>query len=896
MTVDFDVFVSYSTKDDRDGWVTAFVEALQAEHRRAALQPLAVFLDHEAIPALADWEHRIVTGLRHSKVLLAVLSPAYFASEWCRREWEQFCAQELDRAGVGESLAPIYAVSVPGFEDRGAPLLDAWQADLRRRQHLDVRPWRPEGPAALQRDEVRQLIQRLDQDLDLQLRRAARRAAGPSTIPPHNPQFVGRLEELRRLHRALSEGRVGAITAVHGLGGIGKSALAFEYAHAFADHYPGGRFLVPCAGTSDLRLPLVNLAELKGVVLTEAERKDLAAASARVRAAFEQGERSLLVLDNVDAAALLSPAQRAECLPSSDQVHVLVTTRLEPAKLPGLDCLALEALTDDEAVALLDRWRPVADDAERAAARGIAQWLDGYTLAVEVVAVYLAQHAEISAAGYLHRLEREGEPALEGIAADDTVQLSRHQQKLIGELLAPTLAGLSGPERLALEYAAFVAPDWVPWPWLRELVGRDDPEVLREPEPGYPDPWRQVERRLAGLRLLVPREDERLARVHRLVQAVVAGRVGAAAEARRAAVLDHAQARADWLNRDGWVAPEARWEIEPCVELALALLVAGDTARGGVIANAASWPLCLLGRLDEAVAHLRTALAHEEAAPGLAQTQVAETCNHLATVEQDLGHLAEARGLLRRAIAIGEQAFAPDHPTLATRYSNLALVEQDLGHLAEARELLHRAIAIDELAFAPDRPKLAIRYSNLATVEQDLGHLTEARDLLCRTIAIKGQAYAPEHPTMAASYSNLAKVERDLGHLAEARELMDRCIAIERAAFGGDHYNLAIDDAVVASIDHAEGHLDEAEQLLRRTIATFELHFAEDNRRLLDARFALAKVLFDQGRAAEALPLVRRVFTLRREHFGLEHFETQKIVTWLREHDAAWLDEELGAS
>ena len=67
-------------------------------------------------------------GLRQSKVMLAVLSEAYFNSEWCRREWETFVEHETARAWPGDPLTPVYAVAVPGFD---GPDADARRASER---------------------------------------------------------------------------------------------------------------------------------------------------------------------------------------------------------------------------------------------------------------------------------------------------------------------------------------------------------------------------------------------------------------------------------------------------------------------------------------------------------------------------------------------------------------------------------------------------------------------------------------------------------------------------------------------------------------------------------------------------------------------------------------------
>jgi hypothetical protein len=112
----FDVFISYAHVDNRaeyEGWVERLVTAIQEEHRRFTPLPLKVFLDLEDIRTMDDWEHRILTGLRHSRLMLAVLSPAYFQSRYCRKEWEAYCEHEVDRAMGGEGIAPIYIVKTP---------------------------------------------------------------------------------------------------------------------------------------------------------------------------------------------------------------------------------------------------------------------------------------------------------------------------------------------------------------------------------------------------------------------------------------------------------------------------------------------------------------------------------------------------------------------------------------------------------------------------------------------------------------------------------------------------------------------------------------------------------------------------------------------------------------
>src|SRR5207247_6647877 len=113
---EFDLFVSYAHTDDHNGWVSALIEAIRAEHAQFTNVPLRTFFDREAIRDMDDWEHRILAGLRTAKVLLAVLSPHYVASAFCRREWATYLEHEQARTLPGEGITPLYTIQVPEFE------------------------------------------------------------------------------------------------------------------------------------------------------------------------------------------------------------------------------------------------------------------------------------------------------------------------------------------------------------------------------------------------------------------------------------------------------------------------------------------------------------------------------------------------------------------------------------------------------------------------------------------------------------------------------------------------------------------------------------------------------------------------------------------------------------
>jgi tetratricopeptide (TPR) repeat protein len=875
----YDLFISYAHADDTEGTVTALVEEIKARQRRIDGQPMRIFFDREAIRDMNDWEMRIRTGLRESRVMIAMLSPAYFESTYCRKEWEWFADHETERAMTGEAIAPIYTIKVPGFDTDPEDIPDDWKRNLKRRQYLDARPWWTEGADAFAKAEIRERLEELDRRCYEKVRVARHLEGTRSTIPPHNPMFVGRSEQIREIQAAFTEPGP-SLVALHGLGGMGKSVLAHEYAHVHAQRYRAGRFLLPAEGKGDLKTLITSLATDLELTFTDAERKDPDLAHRRVctaltQAARDEGGPALVLLDNVDDPGLLTRAAVSAALPPPDAAHLIATTRLGEDTLNAAACLEVGELPTTDATRLLNKHRPFAGEADpaaaRAAAEGIAERLGGYPLAVEVAAVYLRETPEVSYAGFLGRLEREGIGVVEGVGQDtDRVQLARHPETLVSKLLEPTLAGLSEAEALAVEYAAALPPDAVAVPWLRALVTAEQPGIIPETKPGYPDPWQTlVTRRLRGLRLLSDGEHPKVMRMHRVVQEVVRRRMGAGrAEDLRKQVLAHGQTRAE-IVYDTWTEREARWELTPLIRNTEAALQARheDAPR---LASFVQAPLKELGRLNEAKRLLQSAIAQQKQT-GHKRHDLAVNYSNLALIEQDLGRLEVARELMLRAIQIEEAIYEEDHPALATSYSNLATIEQSLGRLEVARELMLRAIRIWEVVCEEDHPTLAASYSNLAMIEQDLGRLEVARDLMHQATQIEEAIYDDGHPTLAIRYGNLAMIEKDLGHLELARELMQEAIQIGEAVYEEDHPTLAKSYSNLAVIERALGRLGPARDLMQQAIQIEEAIYEEDHPALAIRYGNLALIEQDLGRLEVARELMLRAIQIKEAIYEEDH-------------------------
>jgi ppGpp synthetase/RelA/SpoT-type nucleotidyltranferase len=559
----YDFFVSYARSDNANGWITRFVEELLAEHKRfSAGRELKSFFDQHAITTGADWQLYLAHGIAHSRLFLAFLSPNYFASEWCRKEWRAWMDAEIAQHILTAGVRPIYIVEVPGLTGKDqlsdqqlaqklAELSKFSEPDrakliaemppvvkhLRRRQlthnqpFCDVHAFFDAGLDALRREELRQVLDQLAHDLDHHAELLAKADASLSTVPAYNRHFTGRLDELLLLReRLIKDDRTGVIYGIQGLGGIGKTELALTYAHAYASAYLGGRFLIRCEGKSALRDAVLGQSDFAGLFgdqISDEERKlpdaYFAAILRCLRARLDQLGHVLLVLDNVSDLALLGHQQTQALTALGPQLHLLATTRMIPPAGGKGNWLSLGQLPDDDALDLLEKYRPFATAAEREAARRIVKRLGGFTLAVELAAAHLAEHPDVTCARMADIIGLEDLENPVVVESADRQNIRYEHDRRLSAVLGPTLTALSPGERRALEYAALLPPDCVPLPWLKTLVVADFPEI------GQParltDPWSDLWRRLEKLALFTRPEEEttepRLMRAHRLVQALL---------------------------------------------------------------------------------------------------------------------------------------------------------------------------------------------------------------------------------------------------------------------------------------------------------------------------------------------------------------------------------------
>jgi tetratricopeptide (TPR) repeat protein len=670
-------------------------------------------------------------------------------------------------------------------------------------------------------------------------------------VPPRIASFTGRADELDRLDAILMQDKPAAVTqmsvgrvAVQGMGGVGKTSLAIEYAHRFRGLYAG-----VCWCLAETRAGLLSaIASLAGTLdaATPGEADVEKAAKAALRRLAEQRATWLLVYDNVTA-----PDHIMNLLPSAG-ARVLITSRFSDWSEMA-DEIGLDVLPAEEAVALLER-RTARRDA--AGAKTLAEALGRLPLALDHAAAY-CKRTQMRFADYAEKASSLIGGAPRGAGYPRSIAATF-------KLAITEAVAQCKPAEKLMAYFAECAPERIP---ITLAEGAMKGEAIR----------RAALTALAEVSLVkhAPFEHaEEAVTVHRLVQIVARARSKTAGTRQNATARLLARLLAIYPE-DGYNDPQS-WPL--CAQLTPHLLSLREAAfdknrevlKWAELLSRAGDYFHGRGSHVEADLVFRDALALREKALGPRHLATAESVNNLAFLLQGRGDLSGAQALFERALAIYK---ARKHQlATASTLRNLANLYQDKGDLAGARQLSKRALAIVEKERGPKDADTASSLSDHALLLKAQGDLAGARPLFERALAIDEKVYGPIHLETATSLNNLALLLQAQGDLRGAQPLFERALEISEKS--EDHPATANSLNNLALLRQAQGDLARARPLFERALAIDEKVFGSEHPVTNLVRSNRARFLLKVGCLTQALALSQTALTTAEKVFGPNHRET----------------------
>ena len=801
---------------------------------------ISTWYDRQIIPG-TDWAQTIDIHLESSSVILLLISSDFMASDYCYGIEMRRALQRHD-----DNEARVIPILLRPVDWKGVPfeMLQVLPTNTK-----PITSWRNRDEAFA---DVTAGIRRAIEDLSL-LPTSISHTALPSIWNIHysrNSFFIGREDILSRMHTQLQAGQAIGLAqpqAISGLGGIGKTQIAVEYAYRYYRDYQAVLWV-----QADSREALVSsyVAIAFLLKLPEKDAQDQMITVQAVKTWLQRHSKWLLILDNADELDFIS-----EFLPPILGGHLLLTTRASAlGRLAGR--IEVESFSPEHgALLLLRRALLLAPDAtleqaspqDRELALQITQELGGLPLALDQAGAYL-EEAGCSLSEYQHIYqhhranllkERRGLVAdhPESVATTWSLSFARVEQR------NPVAADL-------LRLCAFLAPDGIPEEVITKGASHLGPLLGSIAADAF-----LLNQAIEGVRAysLVHRNaTNRILFVHRLVQVVLRDTMDQktfllwAERAVRAVsevfpsgefetwtdcerCLPQAQICTDYIKQNGMAFPEA-----------------------AQLLNQAGYYLYKRGQYKQAEPLLQLCLRIREQVLGQEHPETARILTNLGRLYFVQGKYEQAELLLQPALAIRERVLGPEHHRTARALNNLAELYRAQGKYEQAEPLYRRALSIYEKVKGSTDSATALVLNNLAELYRAQGEYEQAEPLYRRALSIREKVLVSQHPDTATSFDGLGELFRAQGKYEQAEQFYQRALAIYEQLPELVHPDMSRSLNNLAELYRSQGKYTQAEPLYQRALIICEQQLGQKHPQTMGIRKNYASLLGAMGRNIEA--------------------------------------------
>jgi tetratricopeptide (TPR) repeat protein len=664
---------------------------------------------------------------------------------------------------------------------------------------------------------------------------AANRSPAPVfNLPfPRNPFFTGREDQLEAIHLALtSRGRA----ALSGLGGMGKTQTALEYAYRHQSEYDHV-FWVRAEQETELITGYGAMA--KAIQIPGHQQDDQQAVVALMKQWLAKNDRWLLVLDNADDLRQVRPY-----LPTTNG-HILLTTRAQALGDLAAKVEVTRMAADEGALLLLRRAQAIADDADLVAASANDQTLahilstamDGLPLALDQAGAYIEEQV-LSLEEYLELFRTEKAELLQ-----ERGQLNPdHPSVTVTFTLAfETVAAASATAADLVRACAFLAPDAIP-----EEIFSEGATAFEAPLSTLAESKLALSKAIgeaARFSLISRNPQAKTLTIHRLVQEVIRAELGDA-------------------GCQNWVE-------------SLFKAIAQLTPEKGKDLEYQDWPA-----LAPLVNHVQE-LANHCQQHTIASTEAADVFHVMGAYLLERGQYALADPLLQMALDRRRNLLGDEHEDIAASLDQAARLYDKQGRYGEAEPLYQDALAMYKRLLRDEHPDVARSLNNLAGLYDKQGRYGEAEPLFQDALAMYQRFLGDEHPAVATSLNNLAMLYHKQGRYGEAEPLYQDALAMYQRLLGDGHPDVATSLNNLATLYRKQGRYGEAEPLYQDALAMSKRLLGDKHPDVASSLFNLGTLRYDQGRYREAQILILQAQPIYVTSLGPNHPRTQALQSWI---------------
>jgi tetratricopeptide (TPR) repeat protein len=613
-----------------------------------------------------------------------------------------------------------------------------------------------------------------------------------------NPRFVGRSSEIAQINAMLLSKTRCERVAIFGLGGVGKTQIALEFAHQLQERQPDcSVFWIPATSVErmleayleigrQLRLP--NIEQERAVIQKRVQRY----------LSQESSGKWLLVFDNADdidmwtdkADNITGSARRIDYLPKSKHGSILFTTRSREAaiKLAGKNVVSVSEMDNAMAKHLLKNslisQNLLTDDQ---ATTDLLQKLTYLPLAVVQAAAYINEN-QITLSEYAALLE-DTEQNIVDILSEEFEDDGRYRD--IRNPVATTwfisFEQIRRRDPLAAEYLSFMSC----------IDAKDIPQSLLPPAQSAKKAFDAIGT-LSAYSFVTKHQASQLLDLHRLVHLATRNWLRTESSlgqwtAKALKRLEEVFPDSDHRNRSVWrtYLSHARYALEYQSDVDVVFEKSGLLWKFG---------MCVYsdGRYNEAEKAFMQVMENRKRVLGAEHLDTLTSMANLASTYRNQGRWKEAEELEVQVMETSKRVLGAEHPSTLTSMANLALTYRNQGRWKEAEELEVQVMGTSKRVLGAEHPSTLTSMASLASTYRNQGWWKEAEELEVQVMETSKRVLGAEHPSTLTSMAKMASTYRNQGRRKEAEELFVQVIETSKRVLSAEYpdtlicmYNLA---------------------------------------------------------------------------------------------------------
>ncbi|PKX99538.1 uncharacterized protein P174DRAFT_448002 [Aspergillus novofumigatus IBT 16806] len=280
------------------------------------------------------------------------------------------------------------------------------------------------------------------------------------------------------------------------------------------------------------------------------------------------------------------------------------------------------------------------------------------------------------------------------------------------------------------------------------------------------------------------------------------------------------------------------------------------------------------GKLRDAEAMYQQALTGFMQVLGSDDASTLGAMHSLGNLYNDQGRFSEAEQMYQKALVGYEKKLGHDDPDTLTTIHYLGDLYRDQGKLQTAELMYQRALVGREKRLGPCDINTLSTVGSLANTYRDLDKFDDARKLYGRALTGQEKALGPDHTATLRTVSNLGELYRNQGLHDKAEELYKRALAGYEKSLGAKHAHTLTATLNLGDLYKDQGKLDESEKIYNKVLAGYTEVFGHDHVQTLTAIQSLGNLYYAQGKLEDAENMYQQALTGYRNAHGPDHMDT----------------------